>query len=686
MSTPDRSLLAGRRALFFVPVAAEAGFLYMETVMDGNSNRVCVIVAAGFLLLVVGGLWLLLSDENEEKSPLAGRDEGRQSSASDTADAGTPPAVDDAGSVDRDDALAAEKEPVEPEPPVKEAATGTGETSFSGKAVDTSTGQSVNSYDLSLRRLKTSDGIDLQPYAPWREESIDSPDGSFSIPIEEGGHFIIKYEAAGYQRPDFMEIDIAEGRDNSGFVLELTPGLTMTGCVVADATGTPLAGAEVVPFIIRGFSKRGESSYANTRTDGEPTVAGPDGRFIVTGLKPGAHRLWARHPDFAESYADGEPGGEEVVIRLKSGYRFFGLVRDTDSQPVPGIDVIYYSMNISTVRHVPTGADGRYTTPPLPPGRYNLSIAPDGKVTREMLSVDLEDRDVEVNFGPRPGQVIWRGRLFDGKGIPVPKAVLKLYRQVSRRSAPERIQPKTALCQTKTDDLGNFEIGPFEPGIYDVCVQFDENDLLSTRNILDRIEFDQEGLVVRDLYLRSSELSGLVVDGKNNEPVRNSRGWVMACTSMGKIFTTSVDNDGRFRFIGLPPETYNLYANGPQIAQGSLLNVVLGETSIINDLKIVIPIVGTLELKVTGLEEIANQGLEFTIDSLEDDRGWTLGNSSNGLAVDHTGVCEFTTSFEAGSWKIVLQHESIGQVERTVVIRAGETTKIEIDRNTFVPR
>lgn len=532
-----------------------------------------VFIAAALLVLTAGGIWFFLSGDHDEDGL---QDMESRASTTDESDAGTPSPPP--------------SKTIDPPPVQREAVTppsnGKAATVFSGRAVDTATGAPVTDYVLSLRRLKKSDGTLLQPYPPWRRESIASRQGRFSIPLDAGGTYVIRFEAAGYQRPDHRQIEISDGEELGGYLLELTPGLIMTGRVVEDATSAPLAGAEVVPFIIRSIQKQG---HANTWADGEPSPSGNDGCFTVTGLKEGAHRLWARHPDFAESFADGDPGGAAVEIRLRPGHRFHGLVRDAKGRPAPGVNVHFYSLTISAGRNIQTGVDGRYATPILPSGSYSLDVLPgeDGKVMREMQHAELSDRDVEVNFGPRPGQVVWRGALIDGQGNAVAAAKLTLSPRFSSRNRQDGT--RTVLCSADTNEHGNFEIGPLDTGKYDVDIQFAENTLMSAYYTVSQIEFEQPGLILRDLYLRRTELSGVVIEESTGAPLRNSGGFVMACEGRGKIFTTSINPEGRFRFPCIPPGTYFLSANGLDGSQGRLGNIVLEDDSVISDLRIVLP-------------------------------------------------------------------------------------------------
>lgn len=644
--------------------------------MKGKPNSPLAFILATLLVVVAGGSWFLLSEDGDEGT------------IDETETHTSPVSVTDGSEAEVSSLIS--NNDINPPPVERDAVTpltnGKAATVFSGHAVDTATGKPVTDFTLSLRLIKKSDGGLVQPIPPWHNASIASSHGRFAIHLETGGKYIIRYKASGYQRPDNREIEIQDNEEFSGYILELTPGLIMTGRVVDGVTNKPLAGSEVVPFIIRGIQKLPGVNLVKTRGDGEPVWADNEGCFTVSGLREGMHRLWARHPDYSESFADGEAGNGAVEIQLYTGSRLYGLVRNAEGKAAQGVDVNFYSRAISTMRTVQTGADGQYTTPPLPAGSYTLSVysGKEDRIMSEMQSAELFDRDLEVNFGPRPGQVVWRGALIDGQGNAVVGAKLTLRPQYIH---PERrTDIRTAQCTADTNKLGSFEVGPLDLGKYNVDVQFAENTLMSAYYTVGQIEFDQPGLILRDLYLPRTEISGVVIDGSTGEPLRNSRGFVMACERWGKILTTSLDSEGRFCFQNIPPGTYNIVANSLNTAQGRLENIVLEEGGLINDLRIELPSSGKLTIRVTGLEEIRGKSLSIKRENIEGDQGWTISNNGDGCSIDQEGVCTVTIACETGSWKVVVTHIAIGRAEKVFTIKADISTEVEIDRSEFLSR
>jgi len=481
-----------------------------------------------------------------------------------------------------------------------------------------------------------------------------------------------------------------QGDDVSASAPDPTPGLTMSGRVVDDTTDAPVAGAKMVPFLIGSFSEQAGETGVEDRSDAEPARSGADGTFTVTGLEEGFHRIYARHSGFAESYADGLAGRDDVEIRLRRGYRFFGHVLDGNGVPAPGVDVSFLEHGVSEAQRASTGTDGGYTTLPLPAGSYTLSVTPtennpklDGRMLRETRRAELVDGDVEVNFGPRPNQIVWRGTLFDGGGGTFTGTQMILQLQSDSRFKIDGEKSKTFVFRTRTDSQGQFKIGPLKPGTYDISVEISDDHRNRRLLLLDTIVFEQSGLIVRDLHLPNTGLSGVVIEERTGAPLRDCCGFVMASAGWGKNFRSILNADGRFSFRWIPPGNYRLTAIDFQKGQGHLDGIKLNHDCVVENLRIVLPSKGTLILRMTGLEEIRSQSLSVMIENTPVENGCTFSDSISGCVVDPTGICELTTNWEPGSWKIVLEHEAIGYAEHSFEIRAGRKTKVELDRSAF---
>jgi carboxypeptidase family protein len=93
--------------------------------------------------------------------------------------------------------------------------------------------------------------------------------------------------------------------------------------------------------------------------------------------------------------------GTAVAHAATTG-EIFGIIRDTEGRPLPGVTVTVSSPALQGARTATTDAAGEYRFPLLPPGQYQLSITMSGfeSLTRENVVVQL-DQTTRVNAQPR---------------------------------------------------------------------------------------------------------------------------------------------------------------------------------------------------------------------------------------------------------------------------------------------
>jgi hypothetical protein len=116
-------------------------------------------------------------------------------------------------------------------------------------------------------------------------------DGSFRIPSLEPGTFeVLARSGRRALSPQAAQVHLLPGQDVVGLRLVLPTGARLEGAVVSQ-DGAPVAGAVVMVL-----GPWGDQSEARTRDDGG---------FVVTGLRPGAHRVSAGRDWQERDDADG---------------------------------------------------------------------------------------------------------------------------------------------------------------------------------------------------------------------------------------------------------------------------------------------------------------------------------------------------------------------------------------------
>lgn len=224
-----------------------------------------------------------------------------------------------------------------------------------------------------------------------------------------------RYEMAGYGAPGYGNVRVTAAgygpqlrlvkRDDAGVPADfaLEPGFEVRGRIT-DATGKPVAGAYVAA-VGGGFS-----SSSGTTHDWSSATTGPDGTYLLRGLRlQHAHGLLVRFDGAATLVFDlPEPTHGTLAlpdIALRTARYVTGLVETPDGAPRPGVTVALNGCNsdrptkLGASRHDPsadyciavrsmrTDSLGRIHFADVPPGTYVLRVeAPgaDGTVTIEV--------------------------------------------------------------------------------------------------------------------------------------------------------------------------------------------------------------------------------------------------------------------------------------------------------------
>jgi hypothetical protein len=197
--------------------------------------------------------------------------------------------------------------------------------------------------------------------------------------------------------------------DRKAGVKELTAeferGRTITGKVVADATGKPVAGAEVSPQMF--------TPPLFTPDRGRSRVTGPDGTFELRGVESG---FSVSHADFVEQevYLDDKDLAKRYAVRLESGQTIRGFVHDPAGKKLAGILVDDGSGKTAT-----TGEDGGFILRGLQKwsnDEWALSFSGEGFNTLDFRRAKIGTAGLDIKLLPLPE---FRGSVVSADGTPV---------------------------------------------------------------------------------------------------------------------------------------------------------------------------------------------------------------------------------------------------------------------------
>ena len=251
-------------------------------------------------------------------------------------------------------------------------------------------------------------------------------DGSFvlSVLAEAGKEklFRVQAEGAGVVPVLFEDVYDTTETDDLGEHL-LTRAEKISGTAV-DASGAPLAGAEVVLEAGGGAGGPGDPSF---RTLARTAMTGADGVFRFDEASATGNRITVRKDGLAPALASGlRAGGLARPMALAPGFPVAGVVRDAGKRPVAGALVRLEGVK-ATTRWILTDAEGGFTIPNAPDGRGSLVVdaGDSGWAAKPDLKLPMpEGRTVTVTLAA-PSSLA--GKVVEDKtGRPVPRAKLLL--------------------------------------------------------------------------------------------------------------------------------------------------------------------------------------------------------------------------------------------------------------------
>jgi len=211
-------------------------------------------------------------------------------------------------------------------------------------------------------------------------EATTGPDGAYTISNLIECSYEVSAEADGFVNEYYDDtfdyslaspVTVPDGASISGIDFALARPGFISG-TVTDDVGNPIAGADV-------------DASPETGCCGNYTTTAPDGSYLLEGLVPGNHRVYAYAQGFTDEYwtstggtseydqaelvwvAEGATTGSIDFSLAGFGGAISGIVTDNQGSPVEGATV---SAGGAGYGSAITGADGIYTIRGLPTGEY----------------------------------------------------------------------------------------------------------------------------------------------------------------------------------------------------------------------------------------------------------------------------------------------------------------------------
>lgn len=242
---------------------------------------------------------------------------------------------------------------------------------------------------------------------------VNDPDGRTMMEKVGAGRWTVEVAEINEQgqptgRRGMRQFDYAPGREVGTVTVEIVGGRKVTGRVIAEDTGDPVADATVslprrtLPTNIFG----GQSS--NPVFDMDPAVTDGAGRFTLENVPVGSHALNAIKDEMQAKEkvtvvvkADEDPDPVELVLVRRGA--IFGKAIGTDGKPLAGAVITHFDQSLPMGGYpghkITTGEDGAYRIENASAGSHALQFSHEASNLSKNQGVSLKPGEQkEVNF------------------------------------------------------------------------------------------------------------------------------------------------------------------------------------------------------------------------------------------------------------------------------------------------
>ncbi|MCW5807825.1 MAG: carboxypeptidase regulatory-like domain-containing protein, partial [Deltaproteobacteria bacterium] len=350
--------------------------------------------------------------------------------------------------------------------------------------------------------------------------------GRYELALAPGWYRIVAgadgYTAAFHQ----LEVRADETLD-----LRLNAGATIAGRVL-DPDRRPAPGAVVA---------------VGART----TIAGPEGRFSLDGMRPGRFEVLAAHGDLVApprevTVAYGGAVDVELVLAV-SRAAIAGRVVDGDGHPVANARV---EADGPLARHAVTGADGTYRIAGLVAGTYEVAGTAADLVRASTSAVVGPDGESTADLRLARGVTV-RGVVRTARGEPVAGATVAT-------SAANLRDPRLDVT---TDARGAFRVGPLPTGQVRLSAYHREHGISE----IVHVDLPAGSSPEAELVFRAAARITGIVRHDDGTPAAGAQVTITPADAPAR-WSLTADREGRFAVDALPDGEYWVAARPPVAA------------------------------------------------------------------------------------------------------------------------
>lgn len=280
-----------------------------------------------------------------------------------------------------------------------------------------------------------------------------------------------------------LRLEPGEARE---LVVDLDGFAELTGNLIDDSDGTPVAGATI--WLLRATDDEPEllcgrqQVFESVRTDARGAFTFhhvPAGRWRVGPATNSDQSVEAPPAPFSRPVR--LAAGELATIELRLPRYLFlsGRVVDADGRAVEGADVRAAPADLDGCANASTSVSGEFFLGPLVPGRYTVYAEQEQRRSPSVVADPADDQPLELRFS--------RGGRVSGS-IVAPNELAPLHAEVVlslRADDPRAAELWWAGERTTLGvrDAGRFDFEGVEPGRYDILVSTDRGECAFLREL-----------------------------------------------------------------------------------------------------------------------------------------------------------------------------------------------------------
>ncbi|MCI0586738.1 MAG: carboxypeptidase-like regulatory domain-containing protein [Planctomycetes bacterium] len=440
-----------------------------------------------------------------------------------------------------------------------------GRTGVAGIVREAESGEPVRRFTVEFGEPDERFSLPFHLRGNMPARRFDSADGSFEIVELKSSEVGLRVTAPGFVQESLPKIEVKPGEVRRDVDVRLRRGGSIRGRVVEQGSGEPVAGVEV-----HWNAEREDAAPELPRGRG---TSGPDGSFLLQGLRPGKANLSASHSDFVPGpgvlvEVRAEEVTEGISLAIDRGGAIEGLAVGPDGFSYAGSMANVSPLGEAGWKDAVVGEDGRFRVGGLRPGKYLVRVPHPPSAARKsedyaerMLRgfATVEEGKVSPVEFPEPvkGICTVKGRVLRGEA-PVANAGVSLTPGGAEASAETRALHEGRWF-SRTGEDGAFEFRGVPPG--EATLHASAPPRWSEFTIPARVPDAPE--IVVDLQVPSGRIEGRVLRASDLAPIPEVS--VRASSGDPDPFRdqawAQTDREGRYAIGDLSPGTYAVTAD-----------------------------------------------------------------------------------------------------------------------------